>query len=79
MPERQDILDKVGEVHTEVAQLNTHIMYIRESVDEQKTATKANSDDIRSLQKSRAWLSGAWFVLSGIVLWVGSHLPRGLF
>lgn len=79
MPERQEVLDKVAEVQTGIVELNTHVLYIKESMDAQKVDTKELRGDIESLQKSRAWLSGAWFVLSGIVLWIGTHLPRGLF
>ena len=65
-------------IATELASINTHILYIRENIDEQKVTTKDHGEDIESLQKSRAWLQGAWAVLSLIVVWIGTHLPKGL-
>jgi hypothetical protein len=52
--------------------------YIKDAIDEQKIATKANRDDIESLKTSRAWLQGAWAVLSVVIIWIGSHIPKGL-
>lgn len=69
MPDQKDVA-------TELAALSTHILYIRENFAKQEKVTKEHGDDIESLQKSRAWLQGAWAVLSLIVVWIGTHLPK---
>lgn len=78
MANEQDVLNKLNALHTDVAVTKTDVSYIKSNIDELKELNKTQQTQIDSLSSWRSYLTGAWAVVSGVLIWLATHVFRGI-